>query len=180
MNEFEAVFDGEMEGGSQSDASYRGSLVFNLPLVEDKLALRVAAYSDNEGGYIDNVLGYTADMNALTGDKYSQKHGTLSNAHAVESNWNTAETNGYRAKLRWDMNDSWSATFTGMMQHVSSHGSGNSFNPYVGDLKTVKFTDGWGKQNFKAYDLFIEGDLGFANLVSSTNFCCIPVGRDKS
>jgi len=170
MNEFEAVFDGEMEGGSQSDASYRGSLVFNIPVVEDKLALRVAAYSDTEGGYIDNVLGYTADTSFITGSKYAQKHGELSNAHAVESNYNDAVTNGWRAKLRWDMNDSWSATFTGMMQHVSSHGSGNSFNPYVGDLKTVKFTDGWGKQNFKAYDILIEGDLGFADLVASTNY----------
>ena len=51
MNEFEAVFDGELEGGGNSDASYRGSLVFNLPIVEDKMALRIAAYSDHEGGY---------------------------------------------------------------------------------------------------------------------------------
>jgi outer membrane receptor protein involved in Fe transport len=170
MNEFEAVFDGELEGGGDSDASYRGSLVFNVPIIEDKMALRIAAYSDTEGGYIDNVMGYTADKNALTGVKYTQKHGTLSNAHAVESNWNDSATNGYRAKLRFDMNDSWSATLTGMMQHVSTTGGGNSYNPYVGDLKTVKFVDGWYKQNFKAYDLLIEGDLGFADLVSSTNY----------
>ena len=173
MNEFEAVFDGEMEGGSQSDASYRGSLVFNLPLVEDKLALRIAAYSDTEGGYIDNVLGYTADMSAVgesAGTITYPQHGKLSNAHAVESNWNKDETNGYRAKLRWDMNDSWSATFTGMAQHVESNGGGNSFNPYVGDLQTVSFVDSWYKQNFKAYDILIEGDLGFADLVASTNY----------
>jgi iron complex outermembrane receptor protein len=170
MNEFEAIFDGELEGGSTSDASYRGSLVFNLPIVEDKLALRIAAYSDTEGGYIDNVLGYTADTSALTGKKYPQKYGTLSNAHVVEKNYNDAVTNGWRAKLRWDMNDSWSATFTGMMQNVDSHGSGNSYNPYVGDLQTVRFTDGWNKQNFKAYDILIEGDLGFADLVASTNY----------
>ena len=42
MNEFEAIFDGELEGGGESDASYRGSLVFNVPVVEDKMALRVA------------------------------------------------------------------------------------------------------------------------------------------
>ena len=87
MNEFEAIFDGELEGGGDSDASYRGSLVFNVPIVDDKLALRVAAYSDHEGGYIDNVLGYTADANAFSGTKFVQKHGELSNAHAVEDNW---------------------------------------------------------------------------------------------
>ncbi len=170
MNEFEAVFDGELEGGGDSDASYRGSLVFNVPVIEDKMALRVAAYSDHEGGYIDNVHGYTADTSAITGTKYSQKHGTLDNAHAVEDNWNIADTNGWRAKLRWDMNDSWSMTFTGMMQHVKTTGSGNAYNPYVGDLQTVKFIDGEYKQKFNAYDILIEGDLGFADLVASTNY----------
>jgi len=170
LNEFEAVFDGELEGGSESDASYRGSLVFNLPIVEDKMALRIAAYSDHEGGYIDNVLGYTADSSAFDGTKYVQKHGTLSNAHAVEENWNDDKTQGWRAKLRWDMNDKWTATFGGMMQHVKRQGSGNSYNPYVGDLKTVKFLDGEYKQRFRAYDLLIEADLGFADLVASTNY----------
>ena len=170
MNEFEAIFDGELEGGGDSDASYRGSLVFNVPVVEDKMALRVAMYSDNEGGYIDNVHGYTADMSAIDGSKYVQKHGTLDNAHAVEENWNDDATNGWRAKLRWDMNDSWSATFTGMMQHVKTTGAGNAYNPYVGDLKTVKFIDGEYKQKFNAYDILIEGDLGFADLVMSTNY----------
>ena len=170
MNEFEAIFDGELEGGGDSDASYRGSLVFNVPVVEDKMALRVAMYSDNEGGYIDNVHGYTADMNAFSKEKYVQKHGTLDNAHAVEENWNDDATNGWRAKLRWDMNDSWSMTFTGMMQHVKTTGAGNAYNPYVGDLQTVKFIDGEYKQKFNAYDILIEGDLGFADLVASTNY----------
>jgi len=170
MNETEVVFDGEVLGGSDSDATYRGSLVFNVPVIEDKMALRVAAYSDHDGGFIDNVLGYTADQNALDGTKYSQKHGTLSNAHAVEDNWNNDVTNGWRAKLRWDMNDSWTATLSGQMQHVKSTGDGNMHNPYVGKRQVVSFYDGWDKQNFKAYDLLIEADLGFAELVSSTNF----------
>ena len=51
MNEFEAIFDGELEA-EVTVTRYRGSLVFNVPVVEDKMALRVAAYSDTEGGYI--------------------------------------------------------------------------------------------------------------------------------
>jgi outer membrane receptor protein involved in Fe transport len=170
MNEFEAILDGEIRGGSTSDASYNGSLVFNLPVVEDKLALRIAAYADHDGGFIDNVLGYTADTNALTGTKYTQKYGTLNNAHAVEKNWNDEDTRGFRAKLQWDMNDNWTATFTGQMQSAKSVGGGNSHNPFVGKHQTVMFVDGHSKSNFKAYDLLIEADLGFADLVSSTNY----------
>ncbi len=69
------------------------------------------------------------------------------------------------------MNDSWSMTFTGMMQHFKQEsGIGNAYNPYVGDLKTVKFIDGENKSKFNAYDILIEGDLGFADLVASTNY----------
>lgn len=61
LNEFEAMFDSELRGGSQSDVSYRSSLMFNVPLVDDKLAMRVVGYKDHDGGYIDNVFGHTAD-----------------------------------------------------------------------------------------------------------------------
>lgn len=38
-------------------ASFGGEGFFNIPLVKDKLAVRLAFYSDHQGGYIDNVLG---------------------------------------------------------------------------------------------------------------------------
>ncbi|MCH8337050.1 MAG: TonB-dependent receptor plug domain-containing protein, partial [Proteobacteria bacterium] len=61
LNEVEIIFDGELRSGQHSDMSYRGSMVFNIPLVEDKLAMRIVAYRDRDGGFIDNVLGSTPD-----------------------------------------------------------------------------------------------------------------------
>ena len=43
---------GMTEGGDPNTA---GNLVFNVPLINGTLALRVAIYDDNQGGYIDNV-----------------------------------------------------------------------------------------------------------------------------
>jgi outer membrane receptor protein involved in Fe transport len=68
MNEFDAVVDLELRGGSESDPSYRASVVFNFPLVEDKLALRLVGFNDRDGGFIDNVPGHTADWHG-TGDR---------------------------------------------------------------------------------------------------------------
>jgi len=62
LNEFEFVIDAELRAGDKSDSSYRGSLVFNIPLVEDRLAARLALYSDRDGGFIDNVFGHTPDV----------------------------------------------------------------------------------------------------------------------
>ena len=63
--QFESVLDGEVRGGDNSDLSYRGSMVFNIPLMDDTLALRLVGYNDYDGGFIDNVYGHTPDDGAL-------------------------------------------------------------------------------------------------------------------
>ena len=57
LKEFHAGFTllgATTKGGA---ASFGAEGFINLPIVEDKLAVRLAAYSDHQGGYIDNVLG---------------------------------------------------------------------------------------------------------------------------
>jgi iron complex outermembrane receptor protein len=178
INEFEAVIDAELRGGSKSDASYRGSLVFNIPLVQDRLAARIAAYSDKDGGFIDNVLGSTPNASAINqdfparpggGNTLPAGFGSLDNSAAVEERWNDAETTGARLHLLWEMNDRWSANLTGMMQTTES-GADNDFDPYVGDLQTVRFHKEWAKDDFEMYSLTLNGDLGFAQLVASANY----------
>ena len=167
---FEAIFDGELRGGDQSDMSYRGSLVFNVPLVEDKLALRIAGFRDRDGGFVDNVYGHTADTAVLQDPGfYPAPWGTLDNAASVKKNWNDSDIYGGRLSLRWDINDKWAATVTGMHQTTDS-GADNYYDPYVGDLKVVRFHDEWSKDKFNMYSLQIDGDLGFAQLVSATSY----------
>ena len=170
MNAFEAVFDGEVRGGSQSEGSYRGSLVFNVPLVEDKLALRVAAYNDRDGGFIDNVFGRTPDSYGLDGtNKAPAQWGTLDNSASVEKDWNNADISGARVHLLWEMNDSWSATLSGHHQ-TTDMGADNYYDPFVGDLQVVRFHDDRRKEEFNMGSLKIEGDMGFAQLVGAVSY----------
>ncbi|MCH9693515.1 MAG: TonB-dependent receptor [Gammaproteobacteria bacterium] len=168
MNEFGAVFDGEVRGGSESDESFRGSLTFNVPLIDDKLALRIVGYSDRDGGYIDNVLGHTPDSSVL-GVAYPAGFGTLDNSASVEENWNEADTTGGRLILKWDMNEEWSTTLTALTQKTES-GADNDYDPYVGDLQTVRFHDEYRDDKYDMYSLVVDGDLGFAQLVASVNY----------
>ncbi|MEX2125568.1 MAG: TonB-dependent receptor plug domain-containing protein [Woeseia sp.] len=143
LNEFEAVFDGEVRAGSDSDASYRGSLVFNLPLVEDRLALRIAGYNDHDGGFIDNLFGHTADWYGLDGvNKAPAQWGTLDNADSVEERWNDADVFGGRLHVLWQMNDNWSTTLSYHHQTADS-GADNYYEPFVGDLQVARFHDEW-------------------------------------
>lgn len=175
LNQFEAVFDGEVRGGGQSDASYRGSLVFNVPLVDDRLAVRVAAYNDHDGGYIDNVFGHTADWYGLddrtdpANNKAPGQWGTLDNSASVEERWNDADVYGGRVHLLWQMNDAWGATFSYHHQTTDS-GANDYYDPFVGDLEVVRFHNEWREEKFDMGSLKIEGDLQFAQLVAAVSY----------
>ena len=172
MNSFEAVLDGEIRAGAESDVSYRGSLVFNVPLIEDKLAMRIAAYNDHDGGFIDNVFGHTADAYGVSGggaNKAPSGWGTLDNRPVLEKNWNDEDVYGGRVHLLWEMSDSWATTFSYHFQNSDS-GAGNYYDPFVGDLQVVRFHDEWRTEKFNMGSLKIEGDLGFAQLVAAVSY----------
>ena len=176
MDDFEAIGDFELRGGSDSDSSYRASAVLNLPLVEGVLAMRLVGFADHDGGFIDNVYGHTPDTSALPDwetpggqTEYPAGFGTLDNAHVVKKGINDADIKGARIILSWDINENWNTSFTALTQDTVS-GSQNNFDPFVGDLQTVRFqrekvTDDW-----QMYSFTVNGDLGFAQLVGSVNY----------
>ncbi len=167
---YSTIFDGELRGGSEGEMSYRGSLVFNAPLIEDKLAIRLVGYQDRDGGFIDNVPGNTPDQSALKGPGfYPAEFGTLDNSASVEDDWNDSEITGARASLQWHMTDSVSALLAYTWQDTEI-GADNYYDPYVGDLQTVRFHDEWNTDEFSVLSLTLDIDLGFAQLVSATSY----------
>jgi len=169
MNSFEAIFDGEVRGGGEADASYRGSLVFNIPLLEDRLALRVVGFNDHDGGFIDNVPGHTADTHSIGGNTAPAGWGTLDNSLSVEENWNEADIYGGRVHLLWEMNDSWSTTLSYHHQTTNS-GAGNYFDPFVGDLQVVRFHNEMREETFDMGSIRVDGDFEFAQLVAAVSY----------
>lgn len=57
LKEFEAGFTGTGATTKGGEASFGVQGYVNLPIVNDKLAVRLAFYADKQGGYIDNVAG---------------------------------------------------------------------------------------------------------------------------
>ncbi len=170
LNTFEAVLDGSVRGNEEGEDSYDGSIVLNLPLVKDTLALRLVGFKAKDGGFIDNVFGHTPDVNTVRGPGHLPAGwGTLDNADVVEKDWNDSDIEGWRAALRWEINEDWAATATYIHQNTES-GATNDYDPNVGDYKTIRFNDEFRDDEYDMYSLVIEGDLGFAQLVSATSY----------
>jgi iron complex outermembrane recepter protein len=57
LNEFHAGFNASYAMTKSGDDSVAGDAFINVPIVEDRIGLRVVLYTDSQGGYIDNVAG---------------------------------------------------------------------------------------------------------------------------
>ncbi len=129
----------------------------NLPLIQDRLAVRFSGFSARDAGYIDNVLG----PNKLRPE--------ISNADAVEKNHNDVTWLGGRLQAKWWVNDEW--TVNGLVNYQRNNANGfNDFNPAVGDLEQVNFFPESYDDEWYQTSLVIEGDLGFAKLLSATSY----------
>ncbi len=128
--------------------------MFNLPLVSDRLAVRVNAYHRVDPGYIDNVATGKSGVNEDT-------------------------TSGGRAQLLWTPTEAVSVRLSALGQNLSSNGLANTgvevdpatLRPIYGYQKQRRAAGtGLFKIKYRLYDLSVNADLGWATLVSSTSY----------
>jgi outer membrane receptor protein involved in Fe transport len=183
--EFEAFADVTLKTGSDSDASYDIAGMINLPLVEDKFAIRLVGFTATEGGFIDNVRGQTPSSEtgyrngSINGIQYND--GTRDNPvtgenepnpnlpNLVEDNWNENTISGGRVAAKWFVNEDWAITAAAIFQDSSADGE-NTYDPTVGDLQVIAFHPDTRDDKWSQFALTIEGDLGFADFVSATAY----------
>jgi len=154
---FFANASGMIRAGEQSSASHELSGVLNLPLIEDKFAIRLVGFSATDGGYIDNVAGS------------SPMKGTKNNVDAIGDDINDAKHLGGRLSAKWFMNDEWSVTAAYIGQS-SKAGARNDYDPTVGDLKTVKFYRDTRDDEWTQGALTFEGSFGSVDFTSVTSY----------
>jgi len=136
----------------------------NVPL-SDNVAIRLSGFNSKDAGFIDNVLGTTV-VDTVFG---SGLGGLKNNSALVEDDINSVEWQGVRASVRWLVDDNWTVTATTNYQDLKADGF-TDYDPNVGDLQTVKFADEYRTDEWTQTSVVIEGDLGFATLVSATSY----------
>lgn len=121
-----------------SDDNHEVNAVVNVPLVEDRLAVRAVAYQHDYAGFTDDVRLDIRDFD-------------------------TEEVTGGRIALRWDITDTASVTATYLTEDVERGGA--SFE-MVGlqPLQNDRFFDDVRDETWDVFNLLVDWDLEWANL----------------
>jgi len=171
-----------------------GEAVINLPLIEDKLAVRAVVFSETRGGYIDNVPStFTRAPTDLgfalrTGGRVPTDSVQINNYNLVDDDINDVDYKGMRLGVAYRFNDDWDMLITQTFQETNASGvfyqhpngadSGcsvlvagsvsqncaNSTQP-LGDLEATVFNNNSTDDEFSNTAFTLNGRVGSIDLV---------------
>ena len=138
----------------------------NIP-VNDRIALRAAMYSAEEGGYIDNVPGtFTTNpaVNPASLAGTAVKYDTADNTALVEEDFNDAKYRGGRFSARGMINEDWDVLLQHTEQELRADGVFD-YDPEVGDLQATRFFPDTLDDEFGLTTWTLTGRLGALDVV---------------
>ncbi len=134
--------------------NFQGNLMLNIPLVEDKLAVRVVGYYHEKDGFIDNIA-------------------TFGGATPAE-NTNFQDTWGGRISIAATLSENLNVMLTALISDTQTGGSNRVGLPDT-SVEQPDWINGVRlpepvSSRYNQYGLNINYDLGFAKFVSTTSF----------
>ncbi|NND82214.1 MAG: TonB-dependent receptor [Gammaproteobacteria bacterium] len=161
-NEFSASISasyGSTKGGDDSNSI---DAHINFPIIEDKLAGRLAVFNAKEGGYIDSIR--STKQIPLTNPTlaFYQSIGVVperevvDNAAFAKDNFNEAKFTGYRASAKYAVNENWEVLVSHFNQEIEREGVWD-YDPAVGELKSQSFAPDEGVDEFDMTSWTVTG-----------------------
>ena len=142
----------DTEHGS-GNYSFRG--MANIPLISDKLAVRLTAYQGEDSGFIDNI-------------GLRDKKGA-----------NLDRTTQARAAVRWTPNDKLTIDASVTFEKSRAYGLNQGLSGLPAYTVSTNSPEGT-RDDFTLYSLNGDYDVGFADLVSSTTYTWRRIGFNAS
>jgi len=174
LNEFGTGVTVDLSDTSGGEGSETFEGYINIPIVEDKLAFRLAAYNANEGGFIDNIPAtrQLALTNPALGGGVPSTRQVADNAAFVEDDFNDAEYTGFRATTLFKLNDNWDFTLQYIDQTLDTEGI-FEFEPDVSgddDLNAQTFNRDFGEDDVEIVSLTVNGRVGNLDVIYNSSF----------
>ncbi len=167
---------------AHGDPSGNVDATINIPVVKDKLAVRITGYDDDRGGYINNVPGTFVRQSTDIGIHYAgytnnipgppNATNSANNLRIAKHDINPVRYEGVRGEVLAKFNDDWNALLTESAQRLDAHGvfyeqpytSGS--NPVkLPDLSVQQFEPSYNEDQFENTALTINGRVSILKLV---------------
>jgi outer membrane receptor protein involved in Fe transport len=155
-------FSGRVAGGASfvdgGGSGHTLSAALNIPLVADRLAVRVSGFDRRDPGYIDDPSRGVTDIN-------------------------DSKVYGGRVALLWQPVDRLTVNLSALLQNLDAANpaaedvSAPRLSPLTGDREQTRFFDSPKKYKYRVYNGNIAYDLGGASLVSSTSYATFDLRR---
>lgn len=147
VSEFETNIAAQVSSTKKADWNYSFDGMVNIPLVEDKFALRLVGYTQEDSGFLSNSLLGLDEVAAI-------------------------ENIGARVGARFVPNDQLTIDFKYMIQDLEQNGFPEARGVRKNDLEQggVTLTEELLTSKLQMYDLTWDYDLGFGTLTSSTGY----------
>ncbi len=184
LDKFEGRMEGSFGGTSGGAANASFNAMVNVPIIEDKLAIRAVIYTDHHGGYIDNqfstftrqptdlgayYLAYQGNGNRLTPAQQTND-GKYNNNPLVEDNFNPVDYTGGRVALAWKVSPDWDVLLTQAYQSLQSKGTFATqtytydYAPLTGNSATL-FSPQFNKDSYSNTAWTINGNVNDFRLI---------------
>ncbi len=171
-NSFSGFVDLTGSSIKDGDQGYDINGMVNIPLVKDKLALRLVGFHVEEAGWIDNVFapGLPGPFGPTSGAPYD-------NAAFVGDDVNSSDTSGGRVGLRWTPNENWTIDATAIYQKKHLDGLSDvdlaeeahaGFT--IGELEQVRYGEDTFDDEWYQLALTVEAKLGFADVMVTGSY----------
>lgn len=169
--EVEGGFDVSYSTTSGGEDSNSMEAHFNVPLIDDMLAARVAVFNVKEGGYIDNVLGskQISLNNPALVNRPAPNRATARNTAIAGDDYNDATYQGYRGSLAFAPSDNFDILLQHMHQEIDKEGVWD-YDPTLGEFNSQTFSPDEGTDVFDLTMLTVNAALGSWELVYAGSF----------
>jgi iron complex outermembrane receptor protein len=176
LNVMEANVDASYGVTAHGDPNSAVDATINLPLVQDRLALRAVIYNDSRGGYINNIPATFSRASTdrvvvnYFGGVVPPNSGPINNSNIVANAINPVTYKGGRAELLFQINDAWRALITQSYQDLDAEGVfwaeqyDGLANP-LPDLAVAQFGPSYNKDRFENTAWTLDGRIGALRLV---------------
>ncbi len=165
LDRFEGHAEG-MYGFTTGGAPNNNEVItLNVPIIQDKLAVRATFYNERRGGYIDNVYSTFTRSNADTGNFYlnlkpngagicpnglpaqpsgggfctvaNSASGQINNGTTAGKDFNPTTYTGGRVEALYDINDDWNVLISQSLQRLDAEGLSQEY-PIGSDFQALK------------------------------------------